>query len=223
MEADVVDVALPDARPLPAQPQSWRLLLTLTVAGAAAGLLIVLFFNWTKPRIDAYKSRQIKAAIEEVLHAPQRTDTLYLERGTLLDKPSAASEPGKVERIYKGFSADGHVIGYAFGASEAGFQDQIVLLVGYDSREKQLLGIKILDSKETPGLGDKIQQPSFFAQFARRLTPLLGVKGAAPANDKHAIAMITGATISSRAVIREINNGLKKWQPVIDRYEAGAK
>ncbi len=205
--------------PVVAHPQSWRLLLTLGVAGGLAGLLIVLVFNWTRPRIEAYKSQQIRAAIEEVLHAPQRTDTLYLDHGGIATKLSPSADPSKVERIYKGYAADGGVIGYAIGASEAGFADQIVLLFGYEPREKQLLGIKILDSKETPGLGDKIQKPPFYAQFAGRLAPLLGVKGKAPPGDKRAIEMITGATISSRAVIREINNAVQRWQPLLDRYQ----
>lgn len=205
----------------PAHPQSWRLLATLGVAGALAGLLIVVVFNLTQPRIEAYNSKQTKAAIEEVLHAPQRTDTLFLYNGALSDKPIAGADAAKVERIYRGYAADGVVIGYAIPASEAGFADQIVLLFGYEPREKKLLGLKILDSRETPGLGDKILQPGFYAQFAGRLAPLLGVKGKAPAGDQRSIEMITGATISSRAVIREINHAIERWQPLLDKYQRG--
>lgn len=205
----------------PPHPQSWRLLATLGLAGALAGLLIVVVFNWTQPRIEAYNSKQTKAAIEEVLHAPQRTDTLFYYSGVLSEKQFAGADPAKVERIYKGYGANGAVIGYAIPASEAGFADQIVLLFGYEPRDKKLLGIKILDSKETPGLGDKILEPKFYSQFAGKLAPLLGVKGKAPAGDQRSIEMITGATISSRAVIREINHAIERWQPLLDKYQRG--
>lgn len=205
----------------PAHPQSWKLLATLGLAGALAGLLIVIVYNLTLPSIKAYKSQQIKAAIEEVLHAPQRTDTLFFYKGALSEKQIAGADPERVERIYKGYGADGTVIGYAIPASEAGFADQIVLLFGYEPREKKLLGLKILDSRETPGLGDKILAPGFYGQFAGRLAPLLGVKGKAPAGDKRSVEMITGATISSRAVIREINHAVERWQPLLDKYQRG--
>ena len=35
--------------------------------------------------------------------------------------------------------------------------------------------------------------------------------------------MITGATISSRAVIRIINNAIARWQPLMDAYHEETK
>jgi len=212
-----------DKVPVQPHPQSWRLLLTLGGAGALAGLLIVLAYDWTKPRIDAHNAELLGVAIEEVLHSPQRTDTIYLDHGALTEKPSAAEDRSKLERIYKGYGADGRVVGYAISTSEAGFADQVGLIFGYDPAEKQVLGLKIVASKETPGLGDKIERPSFTAQFARRIAPIIGVKGKVPSGDESAIEMITGATISSRTVIREINNAVKRWQPLLDKYQQGAK
>lgn len=210
---------------VPVQPhtQSWRLLMTLGGAGALAGLLIVVAYDWTRPRIDAYNAKQLRAAIEEVLHAPQRTDTIYLEHGALNLSPAAAEDRSKLQRVYKGYAADGHVVGYAISASEAGFADQIGLIFGYDPARKQILGLKIVASKETPGLGDKILLPSFTAQFAQRIAPLAGVKGKAPPDDNSAVVMITGATISSRTVIREINNAIERWQPLLEKYQREAR
>lgn len=213
------------AENVPAQPhpQSWRLLLTLGGGGALAGLLIVLAYDWTRPRIDAHNAQLLRSAIEEVLHSPQHTDTIYLDRGALTDKPAVETDRSKLERIYKGYAADGRVVGYAISTSEAGFADQIGLIFGYDPAEKQVLGLKIVASKETPGLGDKIERPSFIAQFARRIAPLVGVKGKVPPGDNSAVEMITGATISSRTVIREINKAVERWQPFLDKYQRGPK
>ncbi len=211
--------------PLPvleqAQVPSWRLLLTLGGAGALAGLLIVLAYSWTLPSIERHRASVLRGAIEEVLHQPERADTLYLYQNALVATLPAGVSGAKLERVYRGYAA-GRPVGYALTASEPGFADQIGLIFGYDPDTRTLLGMKILSSKETPGLGDKIERPAFLAQFARRIAPLVGVKAAAPAADRSAVVMITGATISSRTVIREINAAVERWQPLLAAYQSGA-
>jgi electron transport complex protein RnfG len=57
-------------------------------------------------------------------------------------------------------------------------------------------------------------------QFARAVVPLKGVKrrtGSDPAE----VDVITGATISSRAVIRIINNAVARWRPLLLAYQSG--
>lgn len=206
----------------PAQVPSWRLLATLGGAGALAGLLIVLAYSWTLPSIEAHRAEVLHSAIAEVLQQPARADTLFLYDGALVATLPAGVSSKRLERVYRGYAADGHSVGYAITTSEAGFADQIGLIFGYDAVAKKLLGMKILSSKETPGLGDKIEKPGFMGQFAGRVAPLLGVKGAAPAGNASAVVMVTGATISSRTVIREINTAVARWQPLLDAQQLAA-
>lgn len=212
--------------PLPVveQPpvQSWRLLATLGGAGALAGLLIVLAYTWTLPRIEQHRASVLRGAIEEVLRQPERADTLYLHQGALVGTLPAGVSGATLERVYRGYASGGRPVGYAITASEPGFADQIGLIFGYDPGPRAVLGIKILATKETPGLGDKIEKPAFTKQFAERVAPLVGVKGAAPASDRSAVAMVTGATISSRTVIRAVNAAVARWQPLLVAYESGA-
>ncbi len=78
----------------------------------------------------------------------------------------------------------------------------------------------MLDQKETPGLGDKIERDSSFRiQFAGKLPPLAGVKGH-PGGTPSEVQTITGATISSRAVIRIINDAVARWRPLVQAYRA---
>ncbi len=53
--------------------------------------------------------------------------------------------------------------------------------------------------------------------FAGPETPLLGVKIGAGKGEPNEIDMITGATISSKAVIQIINNALEEWKPILDK------
>lgn len=211
-----------DARlPTPEQHRvpAGRLLATLTSAGLVAGTLIVFVFRGTQPAIQAYKAKMLRLAVEEVLKTPARYDTLYLQDGTLTEDLAEGVDPRDVEQVYVGYTAEGQRIGFAIAAGEPGFQDMINLIFGFDPGTGQLLGMKVLENKETPGLGDKIGKDStFVSQFDGAEPPLEGVKarGAETAPDE--IDMITGATISSRTVIKIINDALGRLGPLIEAY-----
>jgi electron transport complex protein RnfG len=210
--------------PLPVRDDSvpsWQLLVTLTAAGAIAGLAVVTLYDWTRPRVEAHKAAVLREAIEEVLHAPRRADTLWLSNGRLSSTRPAGDDAKKAQRVYVGYDAADKPTGYALQVVEPGFADPITLLIGYDASRRELLGMKVLESKETPGIADKIVLPPFTAQFRGRVAPLSGIKrdeSAKMATDRSAVVMITGATISSRAVVRGINKTIAHWQPYLDAY-----
>lgn len=199
---------------------SWRLLSTLAIGGAAAGLLVVAVYRATLPRIEGYEAAKVATAVREVLKAPARWDTLYLERGALTKTPSAG-ERKSLPTAYVGYDASGNKLGAAVTAQEPGFQEEVLLMIGFEPSTGTLIGFKVLDEKETPGLGDKIErEKSFVSQFPGRVAPLKGVKKASADNPSE-VQTITGATISSRAVIRIINHAVEKWQPLLVAYEKG--
>ena len=215
---------IPSVPAMPAEVPAWRLLATLAFAGAAAGLLIVLAYIWTRPPIERHRANVLRAAIEEVLRSPARADTLFMVNGALATQPPESARPGSVERIYRGYDAEGRLAGYALVATQAGFADNIVVMFGWDVASGELLGIRVLSSKETPGLGDKIEKPPFTGQFPGALVPLRGVKDAASkGDDRDAIIMVTGATISSRTVIKGINSTMERWKPLIADFESGRR
>lgn len=203
--------------------RSWRLLAMMTGAGAVAGLLIVTLYQATLPRIEHHKGEVVRAAVLEVLKAPPSFDTLYLYRGALVKTlPPGASGKG-LERIYLGHDAAGKRVGFALSATENGFQEPVTVMFGYDAGARALIAMKVIANKETPGLGDKIEKDSAFVRgFVGAATPLRGVKPGAGKGAPNDVAMITGATISARAVIRIINNAIARWQPLMDAYREGA-
>jgi Na+-translocating ferredoxin:NAD+ oxidoreductase subunit G len=208
--------------PPEAKAQPWRLLATLGGAGMVSGLLIVLVFGATLPTIEANKAVRLEAAIREVLRAPDRYVALYVVGGALTAEPPPGSESRRLERVFVGYRGDDPV-GFAIMAGEPGFQDVIGLIFGYDPRTRQVLGMKVLETKETPGLGDKIEKDPFMSQFVGADTPLVGVKTKDPASkDRRQIQLVTGATISSRTVIRAINNALARVGPLLETYGADA-
>ena len=219
MTADVT--AAEQQPPAERETLSLRIVLTLSVAGLLAGVLLIFVHQATQPAILAHKAKMLKLAVEEVLQSPASYDTLYLVDGKLnLELPAGGLEKD-FEKVYLGKSADGQSVGFAVVHNRAGFQDQVKVIFGYDPHTNKMLGMKVLESKETPGLGDKIEKDmNFVGMFTRTEAPLVGVKAGANSGDVHEIDMITGATISSKAVIRIINEAYEHWHPTLQAYLA---
>lgn len=206
----------PVAPPADTATPAWRLLVTLGGSGALAGLLIVTGYALTLPRIEANKSAALALAVREVLQEPARYDTLYLVNGALVrGLPEGLAAKG-LEAVYHGFDSTGATVGYAISASGNGFQDAISLIFGYDPATQQLLAMKILGHKDTPGLGDRIEKDTAFtSQFGRAQAPMVAVKPGTGGDDRRNVHTITGATISSKAVIAIINTAVARWTPLI--------
>ena len=213
---------LPVVDPVQGQPpvqvstSSVRLVGTLAVAGALAGLAIVMVFQWANPRIEEHRAQVLAQAITEVLGGPDHYETVYVQDGQLTPQPTDTTG---LDRVYVGYDESGQPVGVAMQAAEAGFQDVISLIFGYNPGTGDLLGMKVLESKETPGLGDKIEKDSAFVQGFREVgTPLVGVKPDRATGGHDEVVMITGATISSRAIINIINNRLAALGDPVSTY-----
>jgi electron transport complex protein RnfG len=180
---------------------------TLAVAGGVAGFFIVLVHLWSQPRIEAYQARVLGEAVQEVLGGPETTSPFFLHEGAFTPSPPSSADTASMDRVYVGWDEAGTPVGIAAAAGEPGFQDIIGLIFGFDPGSGDVLGMKVLESKETPGLGDKIIKDSAFVREFRGVqTPLEGVKPARATGAGNEIDMITGATISSQAVVDIINN-----------------
>jgi len=93
---------------------------------------------------------------------------------------------------------DGEKAGYAFMASGSGYGGNIDILVGLDS-SFGIKGVSILSQTETPGVGNRITESSFTDQFKGLSASDIALK-----SEGGKIDAITGATISSRAVVNAV-------------------
>ena len=90
---------------------------------------------------------------------------------------------------------DSTEIGYAFLATGIGYAGDIDILVGLEDATT-LKGVTIVSHQETPGLGDRISESDFTSQFGG-----LDIDGVALQKDGGQVDSVTGATISSQAVV----------------------
>lgn len=222
--ADTLVVTPPGVEPSSQEPagktvSTFRLVATLAFAGVLAGILLALVNEHTKPIIDAYRAEQLRIAVYEVLPGAARYSTFYLVDGELSPVLPGGAKESEYKRVYAGYGEDGNPVGVAVSRGESGFQDIVLVILGFDPASGTLTGMKVLESKETPGLGDKIFKDKVFVDqfFASPELPLVSVKAGSGRGHANEIDSITGATISSKTVTRIINNAVAEWMPLLEQ------
>jgi len=191
--------------------------LTLAIAGLISGIAIVAVYEATLQTITENKARELREAVFKVLPGVSEMKKFQLEK----DGIRFRTEKGKDENtLYGGYNQHGEFVGYALPSAGPGFQDTIGILYGYIPESRKVVGMEILESRETPGLGDKIYKDlSFVSNFTnltidpKIITVKKGMKSA-----PNEVDAITGATISSKAVVRIINEGNERWINQLPTY-----
>ncbi len=177
--------------------QSWLLIF----ASFCFGLLIAIANAAWSPRIQQNRIDKLNHLMRPLLSDAADFELLAeLEVKTIKGKPLLSN-------LYKADSQSGQCVGYCFSASGPGFADKIELVVAVDRDFKTIAGFDCLASNETPGFGDRIKLPGWRAQFAGAPVKTLQlVKTGDPKEIDSEIIAITGATVSSQAVVNIINN-----------------
>ena len=207
---------------------AWPMYRALVGIGMLCGLLIVSVYEVTKPIIAANQAEALQAAIFEVL-PDARTSRTFAWSASGGFAPADEAGPDAAELIYAGYGESGRLVGFAIEGQGMGYQDVICVLYGYAPEHQAIIGIKVLDSRETPGLGDKIEKdPAFLANF-ERLDVSLAPDGEDLANPiaatKHGektspwqVDAITGATISSFAIADILQASASVWVPRLTAF-----
>lgn len=174
-----------------------RLILVLTVICLISAILLGAAFSLTKDKIAEQERKVEKEALSIVL--PDAVDFV------------------KENDYYKGFAENQKLIGYVLIGVGQGYSSKIKVMVGLDI-EGSMKGIKILSQQETPGLGDRVDEivvkgtiwdllkgkkivkeaPWFQTQFSNK--SLDDIQG------------ITGATITSNAVLNTVKNTINTFK-----------
>lgn len=196
-----------------------RLLFTLAFFGALGGGVLAYTYETTLTPIRKFAGEKVEIAVKEVLGGPARLDTLFLVGGKLSKTLPAGEDALEAPKLFIGFDGRGERIGVAVEEAAPGFSSDVRLMVGFNPTTSALTGIKVLAQTETPGLGDKIDKdPGFVKRFTGKLAnPLKGDKN--PTTEPSTVQTITGATITSKAVIKVINRAVTTWKPRLEAYE----
>ncbi len=220
-----------EASPIVAKTNSSKMLRAMVGIGIICALMIVLTYEGTLSTIKANRSEALEKAIFKVLPGTAETQAFQFDEGTFRAVGSEASDE---QLVYAGFDEQGQLTGLAIEAGGQGYADIIRILYGYDPEKQSVIGVHVLESKETPGLGDKIEKdPDFLANFEaldvslnENLTAVenrvVPVKNGQKENPWE-VDGITGATISSRAIGEILGESTAHWVPIIYQNQANFK
>lgn len=182
-----------------------RLLISLTIIAATAGLLLSLVESATREPIKEQRRLQMIKALSAVLpefdNSPD-TDTVSLQNGV-----NKKGEPVQVT-FYRA-RKENELVGTAFKViAPDGYSGNIEVMVGLRPDE-QVNAIEILTHAETPGLGSRITEPWFKDMFKNK-----GLDNAdwRVKKDGGEFDQISGATISPRAVVGAVKKGLEFYR-----------
>lgn len=191
-----------------------RLVVTLGLAGLLSGLAIVSAYEWTRPRIEANHASALREAVFRVLPGIVGLQR-WAQRGGEL-QPADEHRAGE-RAIYAGCDHRDQLLGFAIPAEGAGFQDTIKVLFGYLPDQRSIVGVEVLESRETPGLGDRIYKDQAFLENFRTLSvdPEIVLVKNGTKRAAHEVDSITGATISSQAVVNILNAGVQEWSRLL--------
>ena len=152
----------------------------IVCSGLLAGV-----YALTKAPIDAAAKAKNEAAILEVL--PDTAASIEEERTVEFE--------GQTYAYNLAYDQVGNVVGCAINVSPVGFGGPIAIKVGFDINGV-IWNTKVLSQAETPGLGAKCVEPSFYDQF-KGFNP--AEKTLAVKKDGGDVDAITASTITSRA------------------------
>ncbi len=203
-----------------APASSFKLVRTLGIVATLSGVLVVSVYDFTQPFIAANKDAMMAKAVFEVVPG------VVIRKNFVLTPDGLVPDNGKADgaKVLAGYDAEGKLKGIAAEAAAPGYADVIRLLYGYDPECQCITGINVLQSTETPGLGDKIYKDAAFLANFEALDARLNAKGDALAHPivtvKHGtkaspwqIDAISGATVSSKAVGKALNDSAQTLLP----------
>lgn len=179
--------------------QSWLLI----VASFFFGLLIAITSAALSPRIERNKTIKLNELAGGLL--PDATAFAAVEED--IEIKALDGKPQRLS-VYRA-KADDRTVGWIFQVVGSGFADKIELVVAVNAGFDTLAGFDVLSSNETPGFGDQIKDSYYRDQFKGAPTgELTLVKAGDPAAIDSQIVAISGATVSSTAVVRALDHYL---------------
>lgn len=211
----------PESSSAPATPTT-AMIRTLGLVATLCGLIIVGAYQGSFSAVQENKRIALERAVFKVIPSAKSIGE-YFATANGVTPASGDTPPGAI-RFYAGYDADGKLAGVAAEGAAKGYADVVRILFAWIPECQCVTGFGLVSSRETPGIGDKILVDKEFLANFKELDVRLNADMSALANEvktvKHGtktqpwqIDAISGATITSRAVGRGINEAAQALLP----------
>jgi electron transport complex protein RnfG len=207
---------------------------TLGILSTICGVLIVSAYLITLEPVAANKKIVIERAVFKVI--PNAASVKEFIAGPGGVQPAGDTVPEGGVRFYAAYDQAGALKGIAAEGVGKGYADTVRVMYAYDPAKQVITGIGVVSMRETPGIGDKITTDQAFLNNFVALDVKLAADMKALAHAvkvvKHGskqnpweIDAIAGATVTSKAVGRGINDSAQKLLPLLvphlDKLQGG--
>jgi len=188
----------------------------LSIIALLAGLALSGVFSMTKDTIDAQKLAAKAESYRAVCPDADHFEA-YTSEVEALDGQVYGSSFGRVyiNEAVRGLDADGNLTGYVVSVTTADGNDADISLSVGVSPEGVVRGIAFTALNETPGMGMRCGEPDFMAQFEDKDVSQFTLLKDGGASQPGEVDSISGATVTSRAVVNAVNAGLDFCQNVL--------
>lgn len=183
------------------------LLVITTVSGASLSYIQKI----TAKGIEESRQKKKIEAITQVLPSFSNNPLKEMYRMSLFETDSLEVYPAR---------RNDTLIGLAIASkTNSGFSGEIKIMVGF-LPDGTIYKTKVIEHHETPGLGDKMEQPEFYTQFEHfnfhdKINTVKKNGGD--------IDAITAATISSRAYCNAVQNAYTVFQKINQTWTSDAE
>ncbi len=174
-----------------------KTIIVLSVLCALSGFILSFLKEKTAPVIE----EQLLANVQ----GPALSDVFKnMDNDPIADRK--VLKFGKQDVVVFPSKRGGKLVGVAIEAFGSGYGGSLGVLSGFNVSNDTLAGVGMTQLKETPGLGMRVKEPAFSSQFAGKKLPVaLSAKGGS-------IDAISGATISSNAVVDAVNSATEIYK-----------
>ena len=182
-------------------------LVLLVISAVAAGLLAV---------VNSFTSEVIaQAEFEKSVQAYQEIYGDKADKFEPLDEAKKTALVEKYKDIQDVFVAKKgeEIVGYGINHSANGYGGAMTNAIGL-LNDGTIAGFRNIQNAETPGIGTQITEAPYFEQFTGKSFKNGEVKGNKEPQAEDEIPMISGATVSSTAVLKGINSILPAYEEI---------
>ena len=179
----------------------------LTLITVIAGLLLGVVYEITKEPIAAEQKRAKEEAYKEVFADADTFEVITVDETKVKEKLSGEGYNVTINEAMKVYDKSSNAIGYVLTVTDhEGYGGDIQFAMGVKS-DGTVNGISFLTISETAGLGMKAAEEDFMKQFAgKNVKSFRYTKNGASADEE--IDAISGATITTNAVVNGVNAGI---------------
>ncbi len=192
-------------------PKAVSMVLSLSLICLISGVALGGLYNGTKERIDVQILQNMKMpAVEKVMADADNN---------LLDDRRELKLGPKDKHLLFPAKKGSDIYGIALESSGKGFGGDVGVMIGFDTKTDDLIGIGITTMSETPGVGTRAKNDSFLKQFkGMKKDTVFKVKA-----DGGQVDAVSGATVTSRAVCEALRQGTTFYKEHKDEILKAAK